>query len=375
MIDHNLDVIIKLCSSALNMTPVDKSLLDDVDFDELFEVAQNHMLASMIGQILLNNGFSSLKFKRAIAMAQRKTIILENDYRLIVSEFESSHIWYMPLKGAVLKDFYPEFAMREMADIDLLFDSTRADDVKKIMENLEFQSKSFDMKNDDDYVKPPVSNFEMHRYLFYDKAEKPLYEYYKNVKCTLLIKDPENSFGYHFKPEDFYVYMIAHEYKHYNLGGTGLRSLIDTYVYLNSNKLDMDYVIAETSKIGIDDFEKKNRSLSLNLFAGNDLTDTNLLMLDYILSSGTYGTFDHRIENSVNRSGKKLNYITSRIMGPIRKDDPHGKQFRATYSTFFKYPILLPFLPIYRFFNSLKNNPKRLKQEAVSIAKANKRVK
>ena len=367
--NHNNAVIINLCSCALNKTPIDKVLLDGVNINELFDVAQKHMLTSMIGKVLLENGISSSKFKEAVAMAQRKNIILENDYKNIVSEFESSYIWYMPLKGLVLKDFYPDFAMREMADIDVLIDSSRADDVRKIMEKLEFQVKSFGMKNDDDYVKPPISNFEMHRELFYDKEDKELFSYYKNAKRDLLIKDSDNSFGYHLKAEDFYVYMIAHEYKHYNLGGTGLRSLIDTYVFLNSHHLDMNYVDEECAKIGIDIFEKENRSLSINLFSGINLTEEDLHMLDYILSSGVYGTFDHHIENSISKSGKKINYIIQRIIGPIKKDDPYGKQFRIRYEKFFKFPVLLPFLPIYRFYNLLKNNPKRIKREFAAMSK------
>ena len=370
---HSVDIIIYLCSCAINNKPVDKNVLNGIDIDTVYDVAKKYMLVSLVGQILQTYGISSPKFNKAVAKAQRKNIILYNDYKIIISEFESSQIWYMPLKGAVLQDLYPRFASREMADIDVLFDATRADDVRQIMENLEFQVKSFGMKNDDDYIKPPVSNFEMHRSLFYDKDDKTLYKYYENVKENLLIKDPDNSFGYHLKPEDFYVYMIAHEYKHYNSGGTGLRSLIDTYVFLKSNCLDMSYIDIESSKIGISDFESKNRALALKLFSDNQLSEDELKMLDYFLSSGTYGTYEQQVENSIIKSGHKFKYIIRRIIGPIRKDDPYGKQFRIRYATFFKYPVLLPFLPFYRLFNSIKNNPKRLKREAVAVSKVTKK--
>ena len=369
----SVDIIIYLCSCAINNKPIDKNVVEGIDIDSVYDVAKKHMLVSLVGQILQHYGISSPKFDKAVAKAQRKNIIMNNDYKIIISEFESSQIWYMPLKGAVLQELYPCFASREMADIDVLFDATRADDVRRIMEKLEFQVKSFGMKNDDDYIKPPVSNFEMHRSLFYDKDDKALYKYYENAKEDLLIKDPENSFGYHLKPEDFYVYMIAHEYKHYNSGGTGLRSLLDTYVFLNSHCLDMSYINAESSKIGISDFETKNRALALKLFTDNQLSEDEIKMLDYFLSSGTYGTYEQQVENSINKSGHKLKYITRRIIGPIRKDDPYGKQFRIRYATFFKYPVLLPFLPFYRLFNSIKNNPKRLRREAVAVSKATKR--
>ena len=366
-------IVVYLCSCSIcNKTP-EIDYLDEIDFDLLYEVSEKHMLTSMIGQILQSICISSPKFDKAVAKAQRKTIILNNDFRNIVSEFESSKIWYMPLKGAVLKDLYPGFAMREMADIDVLFDASRADDVKHIMENLEFHVKSFGMKNDDDYLKPPVSNFEMHRQLFYDNEYKVLNKYYENVKDILLIKDSDNSFGYHLKAEDFYVYMIAHEYKHFISGGTGLRSLLDTYVFLKSYNLDMSYVSSETCKIGIDDFERSNRYLAIKLFSNSELTEGERDMLDYILSSGTFGTFEHKVDNSVNHSGRKLNYITRRIIGPVRKDDPYGKQFRIRYATFFNHPILLPFLPIYRLYNSIKRNPKRLKREVEAVSKVSKK--
>ena len=45
-----------------------------------------------------------------------------------------------------------------------------------------------------------------------------------------LIKDAGNNYGYHFSPEDFYMYMTAHEYKHYSSEGTLLRSLFDIFL-------------------------------------------------------------------------------------------------------------------------------------------------
>ena len=368
-----IEIVIYLCSCAINNISLDRNKLANIDFNSIYDVAKKHMLTSMLGQVLQSNGISTPKFDKAVAKAQSKFIVLNNDLLNVLSEFESSKIWYMPLKGAVLKDLYPGFAMREMADIDVLFDSTRADDVRRIMEKLEFQVKNFGMKNDDDYLKPPFSNFEMHRQLFYDKGNIALYNYYVNAKNNLLIKDPDNYFGYHLKAEDFYVYMIAHEYKHFISGGTGLRSLLDTYVFLKSYNLDMSYVSSETCKIGIDEFERSNRYLSLKLFSNSELTEGERDMLDYILSSGTFGTFEHQVDNSVKHSGRKLNYITRRIIGPVRKDDPYGKQFRIRYATFFNHPILLPFLPIYRLFNSIKRNPKRLKREVEAVSKASKK--
>ena len=77
--------------------------------------------------------------------------------------------------------------------------------------------------NHDEYRKPPVYNFEMHRALF-EKSQEPFYSYYKDIS-RLLIRDKNSKYGYHFGINDFYVYMLAHEYKHYSNSGTGFRRI------------------------------------------------------------------------------------------------------------------------------------------------------
>lgn len=366
---QSIDFIIYLCSCAINKTGIDKTRLANINIDHIYLSAEKHMLASMIGQIIRSIGITSPDFAKAIALSERKTIILEDEYKKATSEFESSQIWYMPLKGYILKDLYPCFAMREMADVDILIDSSRALDTKKIMENLGYQVKSFGQKNDDDYIKKPVSNFELHRYLFKEIEQNHFYEYYKDVKERLLVKDKDNLYGYHLKAEDFYIYMIVHEYKHYNYSGTGLRSLVDTYIYLKNYDLDMDYVTKEINRLGISDYEMKNRSLAINLFNGKELSEDEKSMFNYIISSGTYGTLDHKVDNEVKMAGGKTNYILRRIFGPIKKNDPDSICFRNKYSFFYKHPVLLPFLPVYRLSIAMKNRPQRLKNELKAINK------
>ena len=175
-----------------------------------------------------------------------------------------------------------------------------------------------------------------------------------------------------FSPEDFYVFMIAHEYKHYNLGGTGLRSLLDTFVYLQNTTLNMEYVAAEIDKLGISEYELQNRNLAIALFSGGELSEENQTMLDYIIESGTFGTTKHSVQNRLRKNGDgKLRYIKRRIFGPD-KDEQDRKQFERRYATFFNHPILLPFLPFYRFFRAMKTSPYRIKSEANALRKAGK---
>ena len=359
--------LVYLCSCAVNGTTPDTDKI--VDLDSLYEASHKHMLAALAGMVLQEAGIQTKGFKDAVSHAQKKAVILNHDLQQVTAALEAAAIWYMPLKGAALKDLYSRFAMREMADVDVLFDAERASDVKTIMESLGFQVKVYGENNDDDYIKPPLSNFEMHKALFGERHDKKLYEYYKNVKDRLL-KDEGNQYGYHFKPEDFYIFMIAHDYKHYNMGGTGIRSLLDTYVFLRKNTLDMSYVEAETEKLGIEYYERQNRSLAQKLFSkdGGKLTAEEEKMFDYIIASGTYGTLEHKIDNT----GGRIKYFIRRVFGPIGKNDPDRDHFGKTYAAFFNHPILLPLLPFYRLFKALKTSPKRIKAEANALRKAGK---
>lgn len=217
------------------------------------------------------------------------------------------------MKGIILKDYYPKFGMREMSDNDILCDDSHMADVRRIMENLGFQCTVYDERVDDTYTKSPIA-FEMHRFLFDERESESFYLYYKNIKEKLL-QDDKDEYELHFTPEDFYVYMVAHEYKHYMSGGTGLRSLLDIYVYLNrwNGELDWQYITAELDKLSIKEYERKARTLANAVFSGVTLDEEDREELLYYVTSGTFGTIERKKTNQLakNLSGMTASYPNS----------------------------------------------------------------
>lgn len=272
----------------------------------------------------------------------------------------------MPLKGSVLKNLYPAIGTRQMADCDILIDPSRAFYVKSVMESMGFTTKTFGTALHDTYYKEPVCNFEIHRELFGETHSEKLRAYYRDVENRLI---PGPGCERRFTPEDFYLYMIAHEYKHYAILGTGLRSLLDTYVYLRANELDMEYVAAEAEKLGIAAFETANRALALHLFGGGELTAEDHEMLDYILFSGVHGSMVYRVRNKMKKNNwSKMQYALHLFLVPVSRKNPRYGEFALNHPFFYRHKLLLPFLPFYRAFRVMKNG--RFKSEVKAIRDA-----
>jgi hypothetical protein len=212
---------------------------------------------------------------------------------------------------------------------------------------LGYTTKCVGNKNDDDFIKPPVYSFEFHRDFFMSTgtAGESVHNYYSNIS-EMLIRDESGS-GCHFSDEDFYIYMIAHEYKHYNDGGTGIRSLGDRYVYLDKlgEKLDFKYITSQLKILGIADYERKIRTLTEKIFDDptlENLTADEKKELSFFLGSGTFGTVKNSVKKKMTDNGQtKKTYLLRKIFPPME----HYKKY---FPFFYKHKILLPIGWLYR---------------------------
>lgn len=362
-----IDEVIYLCACAVNGEVPDKVRTASLNLEHLYKAANKHNLCATVGYALESAGFFDHAFIQAKAKSIRKVTVMEIDKELLFERFEQEEIWYLPLKGMIIKELYPATGTRQMADYDILFDKKYKEKVRDIFYELGFYCEDFGIGDHDVYFKKPVSNFEMHTALFGENRKKELYEYYLNVE-RLMEKDKNNSFGYHMNANDFYVFVIAHEYKHYIGGGTGLRSLLDTYVILKKwgDDLDFGYIRKQTDKLRITDFEQKNKKLANDLFGGRDIPDEEREMLEYFVYSGTYGNPENTVENKVKNFGGgkkgKRKYIISRLFLPM-------DEVKAYHPFFYRHKILLPGLFFYRMGRAVTVNRKKTRTQLKTLRK------
>ena len=351
--------IVYLCGCAVHERTPDKEIVDSLDLPELYSLAVRHSLASIVGLVLQRADVHDPKFDMAVDSAYRKTIILEAEKDAVFSRLDQAGIWHMALKGTILRNWYPAFGMRESADCDILFDRTYEEQVRDIMQDLGYSVESYGRGHHDVYFKKPVTNMQMHVELFGTGFEERLNCYYANVKDRLVRLE---GFEYAFRPEDFYLYMLAHNHRDYSTGGTGLRSVLDTYVFLRKfdGSLDWNYIGQEAEKLEISDFEKENGELALRIFGEGELPEEDEELFRYLVGSGTYGTIRNKVNNKVNRGGGgwkgKLRYVRDRLILPM-------DVVEAAFPFFYRHKILLPLLPVYRTWKGLTKNSVKLKQE------------
>lgn len=350
--------MIALVRCAVNGEKPGRELTDGLDLKALFEVCQAHVLTACCAYALEAAGIRDAAFTEAKEKAIRKNIIMDAERKKILKCLEEEQIWYMPLKGALLKDWYPRIGMRQMSDNDILFDMQRREDVRRIMKAHGFTLKA-EREVVDEYTKPPVYNFEMHGELFMEYQTGEMARYYLGIKERLL-KDDGNQYGWHFTNEDFYLFMTAHEYKHFSLGGTGVRSLLDTYVFMRKygDALDREFLAAELEKLGLADYESESRSLALKLFSGEAVTEQESELLDYYVTSGVYGTREHDIQNRLQRKsgGSKGKYILRRLFPPMY-------EIRNNHPFFYQHKWLIPVLWIWRPVRGLLHRRKQITGE------------
>lgn len=368
--------LIYLLSCAVNGIMPDKASVQAMDLEQLYQLAKAHSLRAAVYIALRSADAKDVNFQQAYNKAVRKNVMLDVERTAIFEEFERKGIWYMPLKGSILKELYPENGMREMADNDILYDSTKQAEVRTIMLSRGYSAESVGKSHHDVYMKPPVLNFELHTLLF--GVASDFYAYYQNPK-RLMMPDEGSKYGFHFSDEDFYVYMLAHEYKHYCAGGTGLRSLLDCYVFLQNKRdsLDWAYIRGQTEQLGLTGFEREQRELADEVFSSvtfPELTQHEQELLDYYLTSCTYGTKTRSAENTVKKhyakshSKSKFSFIWARLF-------PDTEFMKQYYPFFYRHRLLLPVGYIWRWCKGIATNHKKLQAEMRALRKYdNKKV-
>lgn len=345
-------------------------LPDDFDWEAFRCFTNEHNISSLIYFAVkdISNVPDDVAryFEEVYLRSCLKTALIDVEIPALLDEFEKNGVRHMPLKGYIIRNYYPDPVMRSMGDIDILVGS----DLKKAHDVIAAQGFSFHSEGflHDNYVKQSI-HVELHKSLV-DEYFKAMYDYYGEGFEKAAVAGGYK-YRYAFSDEDFYIFLLAHMAKHFKISGTGIRSVADVYIFRRKFlSLDEKYIDAELSKIGLLRFKNKIEEMAFAWFSKPFNGEFDAVG-EYIITSGVFGQTDSHelnafILNTFNDSsyGKgKAKYLLSMIF-------PGREYLGARYPAVKKCPVLIPFFWVVRFFSSLFKSRKNIRYRLRGVSQS-----
>ena len=324
-----------------------------MDFIALFKLAKRHDLAHLIGDALDKNGLlpedSEIKkrFLRERNMAVYRYEQQQYELEQICEALKKAKIPFIPLKGAVMRQYYPDAWMRTSCDIDILIrEENLQQPIGVLQESLGYRYENTGNHDAHLFAESGV-HLELHYKLnpnneSWNVVLEKIWEY--------LIDDK----AYHcvLTPEMFYFYHIAHMVGHFKVGGCGVRSFLDLFLLRKQMSYNQEVLDGLLELGGLTVFNQAVCALSDYWFGNGPSTALVEELNDFILNAGMYGDMENRV--AIVKAGKtsKCKMLFSRIILP------YG-QLKYKYPKLQKWPILYPYYVVKRMFLLFNKDTKK----------------
>ena len=344
---------------------------EKIDFIPFFKKAVEHKIENIvIKEVLRNkdwfyNNEETDKLKEINLVSSVSLIKLEALVKAVCEEFEKKNVSMVLLKGAVIKNLYPNITMRTMSDIDIILKEEEFSKAKEIFEGFLYEYVA-------DYHGNPVfkkeKNYKFEAFFELSTIDN-VWEKVDNIEGKKNI--------YTLNNEMFLYHLISHLAKHIKYKGAGVRNLCDIYLFMKSKKIDYTLVKKELDKKGLTAFfdaivkvlelvfDYREESLT-SLKSEKDARD----LLDFMVKYGVYGA---QSENNifVNSQIKKNLTVWDRLLKNLKMFFPKPKSLADKYMYAKKCVLLLPIAWIHRLINKRFIDKRTLKDTAKEIKKSN----
>ena len=332
----------ELCERAQNaVTPE--------NLPALYKLSKKHDLAHLVGNALEKNGLldgNSEAKKRFLAERSLAVYRLEQqayEFGRICQTLEEAEVDFLPLKGSVIRAYYPKPWQRTSCDIDILVPADKLDFAsKRLHEALGYEIGKKTV-NDLSLFAPSGVHLELH----YDLTECGRFsgEILGDIWRYASVAEGSKH-RYLLCSEALYFYHIAHMVKHFEDGGCGVRPFLDLYLLSRSLQTDEKKREEMLSCYQFSRFARACEKLARVWFEGEEYDELSKRLETYILSGGAYGTLNNRVALQQAKKGGKIRYLFSRIF-------ISNQELKLKYPALEKRPYLAPFYHIKRWFKPL----------------------
>lgn len=316
---RELDDLLYLIRCAVDRRKADPARVRGMNLEQLYRLSRFHSLAALTYTAVESawegrppRDAVPAGWKEARDTAIRNTLLFTAERKALESFCEEKGIWYLPLKGILLQEDYPGLGLREMVDNDILFDGAFQEQIHDWFVARGYEVDAYQAGVDDSYHKLPIFNFEMHTALFSAAIYPAWAAYFDEALERTSIREGTRR-QRRFTPEDFYLYLLAHMYKHFAGSGTGLRSLLDLFLFHRAHgaELDREVLSRGLNRLELTGFDRQTCALAERIFGSEaPLSPEVAEALTEYLVSGTHGTVAHRLQNQLREIAGEKKSIT-----------------------------------------------------------------
>ena len=342
--DKLIEILYSVVNEVDNNDSIKQKITPDV-LTSVYRLAKIHDLSHVVSNFVYRNKIEigkelQTRLQREEIMSVYRHEQMKYAFGEICSVFNETGIIYIPLKGAVLRPYYPYESMRTSCDIDILI---YEDDLETAISSLKAKGYSCGTRkfHDVSLYSPNKIHLELH----FNLQEK-----IDNLDAVL--KDawkyavPINGTQYAFSKEFFAFHIFAHMAYHFVSGGCGIRSLLD--IWIMEHKMGISYSCAKKllTKAGIYQFASEMSKLAERCFTNNDRDAFSDTVLKYIFEGGVYGSVENHIAVSKFKNKGSVIYALKRLFLPY-------KSMVISHPFLKRTPFLLPFCWVERWIKAI----------------------
>ncbi|MBQ9860458.1 MAG: nucleotidyltransferase family protein [Clostridia bacterium] len=339
--DKSLRLLLGLLCYAMEWQTRAPLRSDAAELSAVWQLAERQNITPLIAyaaqQAGMLSGEDSLGQQPLLALyryEQQQYVLNE-----VAAALTAARIPYMPLKGAVLQQWYPQPWMRVGCDIDVLVPSERLEEAAAALAALPGYVRGRQGAHDVSFFSPAQVHIELHHRLVEEgragAAASILSAVWEQAQPAT-----EDSCRYEMGDSLFYFYHVAHMAKHMEAGGCGLRFFLDLWV-LEQQPHCQEERDAMLKAGGLLPFADACRGLAAFWFGQGQANDTVRMLESFVLRGGVYGSIANQTAAARNRQGGKAGYIVGRLF-------PSYETLQWDFPILRKCRLLLPLFWIWR---------------------------
>lgn len=343
-----------------------KQALSDEMLEAVYNIANNQDLAHIAGQALSQLGLLteseiSKKFKEVTMAAAYRYMQMDHAYVLLCNALEGARIPFIPLKGSVIRDLYPEPCMRISGDIDVLVHEKDLEQAVSVL-TTEHGFQYVRLDNHDVALRAPNQMYIEIHYTLLEEIRFSQSQQVLNKVWEYAAPVEEGRYQMALADEMFYFYHILHMAKHFEDGGCGVRPFLDLWLLNHCkeyNKTAREELLTQGKLLTFAQSVEKLSEVWLSAAEREALTDH---LERFILDGGVYGNLQNKVAVQQTKRGSKFKYVLSKLFIPYEVIKFH-------YPILIKHRCLTPLYEVRRwmkliFTSNVKRSVHTLKTNA-----------